>query len=56
MGLFWAIIVLFLLLYPAALLGGIVRGKIGSRAEPFRNLIHVATYAVLALIIVPIVT
>tara|TARA_R110002073_G_scaffold21436_11_gene75512 strand:- start:5086 stop:5253 length:168 start_codon:yes stop_codon:yes gene_type:complete len=50
-----ALILLFVLLYPAALIGGFIQGKFGTRAFPFRKLIYVGVYAVLAFITLPMV-
>lgn len=47
---------LFILIYPAAFLSGLVRGKLGSRANPLRMLINVATYLALVFVVVPVVT
>jgi hypothetical protein len=49
------LILLFVLLYPAALVGGFIQGKLGSRAFPFRKLIYVGVYAVLAIVTLPMV-
>lgn len=48
-------VLLFVLLYPAALIGGIIQGSIGPRAFLFRKLIYVGVYAALVLITVPMV-
>jgi antibiotic biosynthesis monooxygenase (ABM) superfamily enzyme len=53
---FGSIITLLVLLYPAAFIGGLLLGKIGARAVPFRMLINVVVYIVLALIVLPLVT
>jgi hypothetical protein len=49
------LILLFVLLYPAALIGGFIQGKLGSRSFPFRKLIYAGVYAVLAFITLPMV-
>jgi len=50
-----ALILLFVLLYPAALIGGLIQGKLGAKAFPFRKLIYVGVYAVLAFVTLPMV-
>lgn len=50
------LILLFVLLYPAAFIGGLIQGKLGSRAFPFRKLIYVGVYFVLAFVTLPLVT
>ena len=42
-----AIILLFVLLYPAAFISGLIQGKSGSRAYPFRKLIYFGDYVLL---------
>lgn len=52
----WILIVLFVLLYPAAFISGLVRGKLGPRGRPFGKLVSIVTYLALALVAVPMVT
>lgn len=49
------LILLFVLLYPAALIGGFIQGKLGSKAIPLRKLIYVGVSAVLAFMTLPMV-
>jgi hypothetical protein len=56
MHLIWFLVVLFVLLYPAAFIAGLVRGKLGPRARPLAVYINIATYAALAIVVVPMMT
>lgn len=49
------LILLFVLMYPAAFIGGLIQGKIGVRARPFRAAICIAVYICLAMISLPAV-
>lgn len=55
MQLIWILIVLFVLLYPAAFIAGFIRGKLGERVRPLGVLVNIATYVAMALVVVPMV-
>jgi hypothetical protein len=50
-----ALILLIVLLYPAAFIGGFIVGKIGVSFRPFRAAIYIAVCACLAMVTVPAV-
>jgi hypothetical protein len=53
---FGIFVLLFVLLFPAAFIGGLVHGKIGLRFKKMRTPITIVVYILLAPVTLPLVT